>query len=135
MPYKFFDHEADIGVIGQGKTIEASFINAAKAVFSIMCDLKQIESLKKFEFTFAEDDIELALVIWLNLLISAANTHQYFFCKFKLRKQKNTWFGEAYGQPWQSSLTKGVDVKGATLTMLSVKKKNHLWEASCIVDV
>ncbi|MDE2366260.1 MAG: archease, partial [Betaproteobacteria bacterium] len=33
------------------------------------------------------------------------------------------------------SLERGVEVKGATLTMLSVKQAGAIWEARCVVDV
>ena len=43
----YFDHEADIGIIGRGKTIEQAFINTAEALFAIMVDdLSQIKKRK-----------------------------------------------------------------------------------------
>lgn len=35
-PYDFFDHDADIGIVGRGATLEAAFETAARAMFSIM---------------------------------------------------------------------------------------------------
>ncbi|MGZ5662035.1 MAG: archease, partial [Usitatibacter sp.] len=45
------------------------------------------------------------------------------------------WLGEAWGEPWREGLERGTEVKGATLTMLSVKRAGGLWEARCVVDV
>ena len=36
MPYKHLEHEADVGVLGIGKTIEEAFEEGAKAMFDVM---------------------------------------------------------------------------------------------------
>ena len=36
LPDQYFDHEADIGIIGRGKSIEQAFCHAAHAMFAIM---------------------------------------------------------------------------------------------------
>ncbi len=36
--YGYFEHDADIGIIGRGATPEAAFESAAEAVFAIMAE-------------------------------------------------------------------------------------------------
>ncbi|MDF3055112.1 MAG: Protein archease [Gammaproteobacteria bacterium] len=131
----YFDHEADIGIIGRGKTIEECFSSAAHVMFSIMSDLSDIHPISTFSFIFDEPNVELALVTWLNLLLAKSNAKNIIFSQFKIIRQESQWIGEASGEQWNENMERGTDVKGATLTMLSVKKINDEWEARCIVDV
>lgn len=131
----YFDHEADIGVIGFGKTITEAFVSAAEAVFALMSSPEEIKEIDTVEFKFEEQDIELAFVEWLNLLIAHAHKDKLVFKSFKLLHNGGYWKGMAMGEPWREELTHGTEVKGATLTELSVKKRGELWEARCVVDV
>lgn len=131
----YFDHEADIGIIGHGKTIVDSFTHAAFLMFSIMTDLTQVRPKDTINFTFIEPDVELAFVTWLNLLLAQANSKHMIFSEFTISQQDEKWICQAVGEQWHDGLIHGTDVKGATLTMLSVKRVNQLWEARCVVDV
>lgn len=131
----YFEHEADIGIIGYGDSLENAFINAAEAMFSIMADPKQIPQQRDIEFEFHEEDIEIAFAIWLNQLIARARSENLIFNHFSLTHTNNHWYGKAAGAPWDSSIEPGTEVKGATLTALSVKENNSQWQARCVVDV
>lgn len=132
----YFDHEADIGVIGRGETIEKAFINAAEALFAIMVeDLGRIKRERSVSIEFTESDPEIALVTWLNLLVGEARSNDLVFGGFELKRDGDKWKGRAQGETWTDAIVRGTEVKGATLTALSVKKKNRRWEAGCVVDV
>ncbi|MHB1532682.1 MAG: archease [Acidithiobacillus sp.] len=133
--FAYFDHDADIGVIGQGKTLEEAFAGAAEATFAIMADLTQVHGEGWVQFDFNESDLELALVTWLNTLLAEARTHRLVFGRFRLRRENSHWHGEAWGEPWREDLERGVEVKGATLTMLRVSQGPDGFEARCVVDV
>src|SRR3990167_5648041 len=129
----YFDHAADIGIIGQGNSLEESFIDAAKAVFALMGDLTHVHPKQSITITFEEEDIELAFVTWLNLLIAQAQANQLIFSHFDIKKQNHHWSGKAQGESWRDDMERGIDVKGATLTMLSVKSLHGKWRAQCVV--
>jgi SHS2 domain-containing protein len=131
----YFDHEADMGVVGRGKTPEAAMESAAEATFALMADLEEIEPTRAVEVTFDESDPELALVIWLNGLLAEARAEGLALGRFTLEHTGDHWRGTGSGEPWRRDLERGVEVKGATLTMLSVRPTNHGWEARCVVDV
>ncbi len=131
----YFDHEADIGIIGHGESIEACFADAARTVFALMTDVSQVRLIQIITFEFEETDIELALVTWLNLLIAKAQVHHLVFSDFRLKREGARWSATVSGEKWREGLERGIEVKGATLTALSVKKVDHLWEARCVVDV
>jgi SHS2 domain-containing protein len=130
----YFDHEADIGIMGRGNNLEEAFVNAALAVFNIMTDTSLVPPEHKVLITFEENDQEFAFVTWLNLLLAKAREGGMVFSKFELTHTCSEWLGYAYGAKWRDEFSRGTEVKGATLTMLSVKK-NFLWEACCVVDV
>lgn len=132
--FSYFDHEADIGVIGTGDTLEAAFVAAATATFAIMTDLANVKPLHKIHFEFTESDDEFALVIWLNRLLTESKRRGMIFGEFHLQHKNHQWQGEALGETWRDEHTRGTEVKGATLTMLQVKK-NSLWHVQCVVDV
>lgn len=133
--YTYFDHDADIGIAGHGKTIESTFESAAEAMFDIMADINAIKADTEINIEFDEADIEYALVTWLNTLIAEAREHGLALGRFKIKREGIHWKGQAWGEPWREDLERGVEVKGATLTMLSVKATIDGWEACCIVDV
>ncbi len=133
--YGYFEHDADIGITGTGKTVEEAFEAAAKALFSIQCDLSEVRPLHTINIDFSEDDFEYALVTWLNRLVFEAQSRKMAFSEFSLKRNGENWHGEAIGQHWSDSMTRGGEVKGATLTGLSVKQEGKEWAARCIVDV
>ena len=133
--YSYFDHDADIGIVGHGSSLESAFESAAEAMFAIMAELEHIKPIIEINISFEESDPEYALVTWLNLLIAEAREQGLALGKFSITRNNLHWQGQAWGEPWREDLERGVEVKGATLTMLSVKNVEGMWEASCIVDV
>lgn len=131
----YFEHDADIGIIGGGTSVEQAFEAAAQAVFGIVTNLDSVEASSVVMIEFEEPDPEFALVTWLNLLLGKSRELGMVFCRFRVQHQGNHWHTEASGEKWHPGLERGVEVKGATLTMLSVKKAGATWEARCVVDV
>ncbi len=131
----YFQHDADIGIIGRGTTLEQAFEAAAQAVFAIVTDLALVQPSSTLTLEFEETDPELALVTWLNLLLGKAREQGMVFSRFHVQHHGSQWRADAVGEKWRDGLERGVEVKGATLTMLSVKQTGAMWEARCIVDV
>lgn len=131
----YIEHGADIGVIGEGSTVEAAFCAAADAMFAVMVDPAQVRPTETVSLEFDEDDVELALVTWLNRLLAEARARGLVFSRFRLTLDGNHWRGEADGEPWREGLTRGVGIKGATLTNLAVRRVGDGFEAQCVLDV
>ena len=134
-PSAYFEHDADIGVIGRGATLEEALVSAAEATFAIMVEPNAVRPLETITLTFEEGDPEYALVRWLNELLAEARSRGLALAHFRLTHVGERWRGEARGEPWRADLTRGTEVKGATLTMLCVKQVPGGWEARCVVDV
>lgn len=131
----YFEHIADIGVIGRGPTLTDAFVSAAEATFAIMAVATRLSETLSVEIRFKESDEELALVTWLNRLLAEARVHGAVFRRFELEREGDAYTGRAYGCMWDDSIPRGTEVKGATLTALSVKQDEHGYEARCVVDV
>ena len=133
--YSYFEHGADIGITGKGETLEKSFEAAAVAMFMIITDISKVNPVKRIKFNFIEPDIEFAFVLWLNNLLNESHLSNMMFSRFHVERDKDVWMCEAFGESWHSGLERGTEVKGATLTKLSVINENGIWIASCVVDV
>ena len=131
----YFEHDADIGVIGRGPTLAAALERAAAATFAIMADPAQVEARVKVDFEFIEADPDYALVTLLNRLLAEARLARVVFSRFQVRQDGERWRVQAAGEPWRADMARGTEVKGATLTMLAVRPTAHGWEARCVVDV
>jgi SHS2 domain-containing protein len=133
--YGYFPHDADIGVIGRGRTLAAAFVAAAAGMFAVMAELASVRPVREVSIAFEEPDRELALVRWLNALLAESRISGLAFGRFALRREGDRWVGNAWGEPWKLDAERGVEVKGATLTMLSVEQVDGEWETRCVVDV
>jgi SHS2 domain-containing protein len=131
----YFEHDADIGIVGRGATLEEAFEAAARATFALMTDIAGVRTAQSVNLEFEEADRELALVRWLNLLLGLARERGLAFGRFWIEHDGVVWRGGAAGEPWRRDLERGVEVKGATLTMLEVRQTPAGWEARCVVDV
>lgn len=134
--YETFEHEADIGIRGKGKTLEDAFANGAKALFSLMADLSTVEPRKEIQASCSASDIETLFMVWLNQLIALADIEKMVLCEFSVNIKDNNLTAIASGEsidPKKHDL--GVEVKGATYTMLRVFREDSNFVAQCVVDV
>lgn len=130
-----FEHGADFGIFGRGPDPASAFCAAAEAMFALVTDPAAVAPVETIVFDFEEADLEIALVRWLNLLLSHAADRGLALGRFALERSGALWKGSARGERWREGLERGTDVKGATLTMLSVKRSGDAWDARCVVDV
>ncbi len=135
--FETFDHLADIGIRGWGKTLEEAFENAAIAMFSIIVEnLDRVTPQKQIEISCESIDREGLFVAWLNELLAQAGIRNMVFSRFKCHIQNLALEGLAYGERFDPNKhRRGIEVKGATFTQLAVRKQNGLWLAQCVVDV
>jgi SHS2 domain-containing protein len=104
-------------------------------MFAIMAEPARVGGDVQIEVQVDESDLELALVQWLNALLAAAREQRAVFREFNLTRSGEHWYGTAIGAHWNADDERGTEVKGATLTALSVRQSGGEWEARCVVDV
>jgi SHS2 domain-containing protein len=135
--WEHLPHGADIGVRGIGASKEEAFEQAALALTAVITDPLAVRPREAVEISCEEPDEELLLVDWLNALIYEMATRKMLFSKFEIhingaQLRAKAW-GESIDVPRHQP---AVEVKGATLTALSVRKdESGAWLAQCVVDV
>ena len=135
--WEHFAHVADIGIRGIGSTKEQSFEQAAMALTAVITDPTIIRQEQKVNITCEAADDEMLLFNWLNSLLYEMATRRMLFGKFEVFIKDNRLSALAWGEKIDLTRhTPAVEVKGATVTSLSVKEgKDKCWKAQCIVDV
>ena len=134
--YETFDHRADIGIRGYGKSVEEAFENGAKAMFSVMVDINDVKPVDKEDIDCEAPDLETLFVEWLNNLLSNAHLNGMLFCSFKVEINANKLRGSAWGERLEKHTDHLMtEVKAATYSMLKVVKEDDGYIAQCIVDV
>jgi SHS2 domain-containing protein len=134
---KTFDHQADIGVAGEGNTLAAAFAYGARAMFSIMYDLDRVAPTTEVRIRCAASDDELLFVRWLNTLLAEADVRGLAFGDFDIAEvADHRLAGVARGEPYDPARHgRGGEVKGATLTERKVVRSPAGWRAQTVVDV
>jgi SHS2 domain-containing protein len=140
MSYEFFDHQADIGIVGVGKSYEQAFQEGAKAMFEIMCDLKTVKLVKSISVDATAKDLSELFIEWLNELLAQKDIVDMLFSSFKVRITKTKSGYKLTGVLKGETLNQKkhrlkVEVKAASYSQLKVWKDKNLYKAQCVVDV
>src|SRR3989304_10334207 len=96
--YEHFEHQADAGVRGIGKSLQESFQECARALYALLTDLSKVKPVKKFEFSCVADNKQELLVEFLNHLITKTSTNNIFFSKFKVVLKNDSLKCTAWGE-------------------------------------
>jgi len=139
--YKYLEHEADVGIEAEGKTVEDMFEEGAKALFGVMADIKQIKPLKKTTIKCKAPQIDLLFIEWLNMLLAEKDIKEIIFSNFKIKKikkQKEDYVLEAIASGEKINLKKQnlkIEVKAATYSGLKYSKIKNKHKIICVLDV
>jgi SHS2 domain-containing protein len=136
--FALIEHTADVGVRAWGGSEEAVFEEAAKGMFSLVCDPQTVGSeetlLVSVEAPLA--DHELLLVAWLNELLYIFEVRRILFSEFRvLELGESTLKAEVAGEPLGSQHAVCGGVKAATYHALKLARTTDGWEAEVILDV
>ncbi len=135
--WEHFAHEADIGVRGFGPDLATAFAQAAIALTAVVCDPAGVRPRKSRIFDCEAPDREMLLVEWLDALIYAMVTERMLYSEFVVELHGNRLHARAMGEDLDLGRhCPAVEIKGATLTELSVRQgSDGGWLAQCVVDV
>ena len=135
--YELIEHTADVGVKAFGKTLAEAFENAAKAMFDIITDNSEIESVGQFDIELEASDLEQLAVDWLSdlLFLHSAKNLVFGFFKVELDEKNSKLSAHVFGEPYTTSKHKiGVEIKAVTYHMLKVKTKRP-YEVQVLFDI
>lgn len=138
--FEYFEHQADVGIIGFGKTLDHAFEEGAKAMFQVMAEIANIEPKKEIRITVEAYDQETLFVEWLNALSTHKDIEDMLFCEFvvEMKQHKNKWIlnGIAKGEKIDYDKHRlKLEVKAATYSQLKIDKSQNLYRVRCVLDV
>lgn len=124
--FEIVDHTADVGIRAYGASINQAFANAAKALFSLITELDNVDEVLHRDIELVAPDQESLLVEWLNELIYLFDAENIIFKRFDITQLNSTRLkARGYGEKVDSSKHKlKIGVKAATYHMLKVDKTN-----------
>jgi SHS2 domain-containing protein len=134
--FEFINHTADVGVVAYGASLSEAFSNAARALFSLIVELRSVRETLSRGIELKAPDDESLLVEWLNELIYLFDTENILFRRFDVTvlgegRLRATGYGEKVDR---SRHRLKVGVKAATYHMLRVTKDNG-YRVQVIFDI
>ncbi|MHA2244496.1 MAG: archease [Candidatus Hodarchaeales archaeon] len=137
MTYEYFEHQADIGIRGRGKTLAEAFEQAALAMFEIMVETKDLQLNEPQLVEIEGSDRNDLLIAWLSELLFLKDVEGKMFSRFEIKSiTEKKINARIYGEAIDPSRHKlKLEVKAATYTQLMIEKNNEKWIAQCLVDV
>lgn len=135
--WELFPHDADIGVRGTGATPAQAFEQAALALTAVITDPHLVRPVEAVRIERRCADHELLFTDWLNALVLEMATRRMLFGRFTVQLHGDRLVATAEGEPVDAARHHpAVEVKGATLTELAVRRREDgSWLAQCVVDV
>ena len=141
MPYEYKEHEADVGIVGIGETLEEAMEEGAKGMFAFMVNIEKVKSVKTIKIECDAPDEASLFVEFLNELLSRKDIENMFFSKFDIKKIIKTKenikltadvSGEEINLERHEPKT---EVKAATYSGMNFEKKNGKFYLQCVIDV
>lgn len=135
--WEHFEHQADIGVRGRGRTEAEAFEQAALALMAVSVDPARVAGTERVDVRCEAPDLELLLVDWLSRLVYEMSARRLIFGKFSVRIDGCRLVGSAWGERADSARHEpAVEVKGVSYLALRVgTDPDGGWVAQCVVDV
>ena len=135
--YELVDHTADIGVRVWGPTAKEVFEQAALALFSLVCDPREVDERETVEIRLEAEGMDLLLAAWLNELLYVFEARKLVLSQFDLLELgDHSLRARVAGEPLD--LRRHVlcgGVKAATLHELALEKRDEGWEGFVLLDV
>jgi len=138
--WEHFEHMADIGVRGYGRTLAEAFAQAAVAMTAVVTNPAKVKPERKVEIELERDDdgdLELLLVDFLDAVIYEMAVRKMLFGRFDVTIDDHRLKAALWGEPVDRERHQpAVEVKGATYTELKVARTDDgCWLAQCVLDV
>ncbi len=141
MPFRYLDHQADIGILAWGSTIEEAFSEGARALFGIMADTARVRPVEEDRIECSADEESLLFVEMLNALITRADLTGRLFSEITVEGIERTGeelrltartAGEAFDPDRHEP---GLEVKAATYSGLKYFCRGGTHSLQCLLDV
>lgn len=134
--FDFFEHTADIGIRGYGKTYLEALEGVAQGMFSHICDISKMSGTREQRLDISADTSEDLVIRFLNKLILFLETEHFVPINYELSQRiPNTIHAVLHGDTLDPAKHEvNAEVKAATYHNLKIEH-NGQWMIQVIVDV
>ncbi|ALV63294.1 Archease [Thermococcus sp. 2319x1] len=138
--WEHYEHTADIGIRGYGKTLEEAFEAVAIALFDVMVNVEKVEKREVREIEVEGEDLYSLLYNFLEELLILHDTEGLVFRDFevKIEKTKEGYKlkAKAYGEKLSEKHEPKEEVKAITYHDMEIKQlPNGEWMAQLVPDI
>lgn len=134
--WEHFEHGADVGVRGLGRSLGEAFEQAALALTAVVAAPDRVAPRETRTLACDAPDAALLLVDWLNALIYEMAMEEMLFSAYAVETDGRTLTSACRGERIDRARHRpAVEPKGATQTALRVGPMDGVWIAQCVVDV
>lgn len=136
MKYKFIDEiKSDVMFEAYGSNLKELFENAAEALLSVICKIKQVKAKEAEEFEMKGENLEELMITWLQGIIAVVDTEQKFFSKVEVEEiDENHVIAKLKGEPIKPELGETV-VKAVTYYKYKLEKTDKGYKVRVSLDI
>lgn len=139
MDFTYIEHTADAEFIAYGKTWGEVFVNAARAMASLMVDPAKVKPAVENSVELTGDALDTLLYDWLTELLYIFEVDRLVFGRFEARVELNAGIYGLKARVWGESVDAHPDIsmhiKAVTFHDLRFEKKNNTYEAQVLLDI
>ena len=135
--FEIADHTADVFIRAFGPGREDVFVQAALAMFSLICDPATVKARDDHPLVLEASSDELLLAAWLNELLYLFETRRVVFASFVVDEgEGGRRWARARGEPQDPDRHEvHAQVKAATYHDLELRRVDGGWEGTVLLDV
>ena len=134
--FTILDHTADVGLRVRGATLAELFGNAARGMFTLLCDPTTVHPRERVAVAIEEDDLAYLLHDWLKELLYIVDTRRMLFARFEADITAGRLDGAAWGEPLEPARHEiKTEIKAVTCHGLEVRRRHGHWTAQVIFDL
>jgi SHS2 domain-containing protein len=135
--WEHFDHQADIGIRGYGRTMAEAFEQAGVALTSVVTPVDRVGHQITVRVQCEAPDREMLFADWLNTILREMSALRMLFSEFRVGIEGNRLTAELAGEAIDPAKHEpATEVKGASYHHLRVEQDaGGTWMAQCVVDV
>ncbi len=131
--YEFVDDlTSDVLFVAYGKDVNELFVNSAKAMFDIICEI--VPATEEVSFEIEAKDLENLLYLYLSRLLAEYEINELFFSEFQVEISGNKLNAKALGSEADPKQGK-TQVKAVTMYKFGIKKTDEGYEATVSCDI
>jgi SHS2 domain-containing protein len=135
--YEYIDHTGDLGFRAYGKTREALFAHAARALFEVLVSPETVEAKEERVVVVEAAALDELMVSWLAELVYLFDTEGLLLKEFEIKRLTEKHLdASVWGEPLDPRRHEvKTGIKAVTYHQLYVKKENGTWETQVILDL